>query len=405
MPACHAGDRRFESGRVRHPHFPTPRPPARTGRTFCPRPRCPTPPAADLRRLCHTPARDPTPHPDRDRPAPRRRRGGGRRRSVRTRRWRGAGRIADRLDIRGRSRDRPDDDADERPARCRCLGQPVADRRADPGHARRHRRRADRAGHELPIDGHERHGQGCRCGPRRHEQPLRRARPRRRRGARDPRRARRRRCRSCPHRHVRRRAGPRRGPRQEPQAARLPAGGRGRAGGARPGLGRQGAVRGRSGQEARRLAADRAAARAGGGRGVRPGDHLDPVRRRRHPARSRRLPDAQVEGCELRLRWRDGRHHRSLQGLLVDGLGPAVHEADRECRRLPAPDQERRHRRRQLREPGAGQAALPRVRDQLLGRSPLHRRPRRRRDRLPVRWPTTTSATRAGPACSRRSRT
>ena len=47
-------------------------------------------------------------------------------------------------------------------------------------------------------------------------------------------------------------------------------------------------------------------------------------------------------------------------------------------------DQGRRHRRRQLREPGAGQAALPRVRDQLLGRSPLHRRPRRRRDRLPV---------------------
>src|SRR5258705_6311330 len=33
MPACHAGDRRFESGRVRHSsHAPTPRPPARTGR-------------------------------------------------------------------------------------------------------------------------------------------------------------------------------------------------------------------------------------------------------------------------------------------------------------------------------------------------------------------------------------
>ena len=45
------------------------------------------------------------------------------------------------------------------------------------------RRRADRAGHELPIDAHERHGQGRRCGPGRHEQPLRWARPRRRGGA------------------------------------------------------------------------------------------------------------------------------------------------------------------------------------------------------------------------------
>ena len=139
MPACHAGDRRFESGRVRHPRIslrPV-RPPGRG--VLLPQAPSPRPPAADLRHLCQTPARDPTPHPDRDRPAPRRRRGGGRRRSVRTRRWR-----------RGRPRRRPprhppaarataaaDSDADERPARCRRLGQPVADRPADPGHAGR----------------------------------------------------------------------------------------------------------------------------------------------------------------------------------------------------------------------------------------------------------------------------
>ncbi len=111
------------------------------------------------------------------------------------------------------------------------------------------------------------------------------------------------------------------------------------------------------------------------------------------------------KGANFAVRWRDRRHHRSLQGLLVDGLGPALHEADRECRRLPAPDQERRHRRRQLREPGAGQPSLPRLRNELLGRSPLHRRLGRGRDRLPVSWPTTTSATPAGPASSRRSRT
>ena len=64
MPACHAGDRRFESGRVRHhPHFPTPRPPARTGRSSvlaAQRLGGPAASAAHPADLCHTPPREST---------------------------------------------------------------------------------------------------------------------------------------------------------------------------------------------------------------------------------------------------------------------------------------------------------------------------------------------------------
>ena len=172
------------------------------------------------------------------------------------------------------------------------------------------------------------------------------------------------------------------GPRQEPQATRLPARGRCRAGGSGARLGRHGAVRRRSGQGPRRLAAD----------GPPPG----PGRRGRlRPATTWTLfaggdimldrgvyLTLKEQGRRLPVRRRDGRDHRPLQGLLAARLGHAVHEADRQRGRRPRPHRGRRHRRRQLREPGAEQPALPRLGDQLLGRPPVHRRPGQRRDRL-----------------------
>ena len=134
---------------------------------------------------------------------------------------------------------------------------------------------------------------------------------------------------------------------------------------------------------------------APGRRGLRPGDDLDPVRRRRHHARPGRVRDApgQGQGRRLPVRRRDGRHHRALQGLLAARLGHAVHEADRQRRRLPLADQGRRHRDRQLREPGARtlRSGTPRARSSRPSRSSSTgwRGPASTTSRSP----TTTSAT------------
>ena len=122
------------------------------------------------------------------------------------------------------------------------------------------------------------------------------------------------------------------GPREEPQAARLPARRRRRPVGPGARMGRGHALRRGSGPRPRRLAADRAACPPPDAAArLRPGDDLDPVRRRRHHARPRRVrdPRRQGQGRRLPVRWRDGRDHRAVQGLLGVRLGPAVHEADR----------------------------------------------------------------------------
>ncbi len=153
----------------------------------------------------------------------------------------------------------PDDDASPDP------GASATAR--DPGRARRDRGRADRAGHQLPLDRDCRHVP--RTSPRSSPAPATRTTrlalvegeapailAALGRGRRRPR----------PSRPVRRRADPRRGPRQEPQAARLRPRRRRRPGCPGADLERQGAVRGRSGQGPRRLAAERPAPGAGPGR-------------------------------------------------------------------------------------------------------------------------------------------
>ena len=192
-------------------------------------------------------------------------RGGARRRPARARgRRRGRPRSPGRLDVRRRSRDRRRRRRRRRaprpaPSASAARRRPPQPTPAPPAAARR-RRRSCRSPNFRSTPTRD-----TAEGGRRRSWPARArrydgARARRRRGRRDPRRARRRPPgRPCAPRPRRRRRDPRRGPRQEPQAARLPARGRGRAGGPRPGLGRHGAVRRRSGQDARRLAADRAA--------------------------------------------------------------------------------------------------------------------------------------------------
>ena len=113
-----------------------------------------------------------------------------------------------------------------------------------------------------------------------------------------------------------------------------------------------------------------------------------------------------AKGADFAVRWRHGRHHRPLQGLLAARLGHCrTRSGPANAGAVRAPDQGRRHRRRQLREPGAEQAALPRLGDELLGRPALHRRPRRRRHRLRLAGQQPHPRRRRRRASCRRSRT
>ena len=118
-------------------------------------------------------------------------------------------------------------------------------------------------------------------------------------------------------------------------------------------------------------------------RRVRSGDHLDPVRRWRHPARPRRLPDGQAaaQGRRLPVRRRLCRDHQPV--LLFDlRLGAPADPADWRRGRGSGPHRGRRSGDRQLREPRARSTAVSHVRNDLLGRSRAHRRPGERGDRL-----------------------
>ena len=157
MPACHAGDRRFESGRVRHLriYLRPVRPPGRgvplswarspaSSVTLRRVTRRPVPIAAGLvlvalvavlagSQLGLV--------------------GGARDTDADARRSRPASRPPDRRRRRRRPTPRPP--AARRPTR------PTDRSPGDPGPTRRDRRRADRPGHQLPLDPDRGHGQGC----------------------------------------------------------------------------------------------------------------------------------------------------------------------------------------------------------------------------------------------------
>ena len=121
-------------------------------------------------------------------------------------------------------------------------------------------------------------------------------------------------------------------------------------------------------------------------RGAEPGrsrGDLDDVRRRRHPARPRRVPDGadQRQGRRLPVRRRHRRDHRAHVLLELRLAGPD-HEADRRRRGDAQPDLGRRYRGRQLREPGPGPAVLPHERDALHRGSAADRWARQGRHRL-----------------------
>ena len=396
------------------PHFPTPRPPARTGRSSCPGPVAPARRRPIRRPLADCPPRDPTPRSPivaglvaRGASSPCRSAGSAAgRRSPAPSTPSAAAATAGAAPARPAPRPRAaavGGEASRRPP-SRQPGR----RRPPP---RRHRRRAAIVPvTQLPLDRHDRHGRGR--SPR--SWPARAAATTaldlvERRGRRDPRRARRRRADADPDPPRRspttRRPSPRTSPRTasgSPSCAPTPSAPAVRAlawGGDR-------AVRRRPGQDARRLAADARPAGAADGptRSTRrrPGP-CSPAATSCSTAASTRPLKSQGRG--LPVRRRDGRHHRPLQGLLVVRLGPAVHEADRQRRRRPGPHRGRRHRHRQLREPGAGPAPLPHVGDHLLGRPAAHRRPRRRRHRLRLARQQPHPRRRRRPASSRRSRT
>ncbi len=313
--------------------FPTPRPPARTGRSSCPdgpwAPR--TSPSGHL---WQTAPSETPPRPDGHRPRRARDRRARLRAGRRPRRHASPSTGDRRAAGDGTARPAPASTGERRGELVRCRRPRAIVERGDPTPRRRPSPMRDVP--IVPVTQFRSTATSATPDIVRQvlagtEHPLRRPRARRLRDGRDPRRPRggppgRR----GPAARGRRRRDPDDRPGRTSQAARIPPRRRRHAGGPRPGLGQDGALRDRADQDPRRLAAQCPAPWRAGRPGVRPGPDLDAVRGRRHPARPRRRPDGQDQGQGRRLpvRRRHGRHHRPLQGLLPDGLGPAVHEAD-----------------------------------------------------------------------------
>ena len=287
--------------------------------------------------------------------------------------------------------------------------EPSASPSAPAGHARPARGGRDRAGDPVPVhrDGHL--AQGGRGRARRDEHPLRRARAGGRRDRRDPRLARRRAAVGCVAARSRRRR-PRRSPRTSRSTASALAFLRADAvGPARPraAVGRQDAVRGRPHHRPRRVAADGHAARGARRQGVRRRRDVDPVRRRRHHARPGRRPDPQDQGQGrgLPVRRRHRGHHRAATaaprsaGTSRGSCGPGTPGrcATSSRGRTSRSPTSRTRRRTTFSYHTSG--------TRLLRRPEADRGARERRHRLGVVSPTTTSAMRAAPGSPRPSRT